>query len=71
MEATFRKQECDMSTPTPIDPGRRTPRERERDEEEKRRRDTPAQPTQQPRRQGDRPAGEPEETEEDWSRPPR
>jgi hypothetical protein len=59
-----------MSTLTPIDPGRRTPRERERDEEEKRRRDIPALPTQ-PRRQGERPAGEPEETEEDWSRPTR
>ena len=60
-----------MSNPTPIDPGRRTPRERERDEEEKKRRgDTPGQPPQ-PRRQGDRPAGEPEETEEDWTRPTR
>ena len=56
-----------MSTPNPTDPGRKTQRERE---EEKRRRDLPGQPGQ-PRREGDRPSGEPEETEEDWSRTPR
>jgi hypothetical protein len=56
-----------MSTPNPGDPGRKTPRELE---EEKRRRDIPREP-RQPRREGDRPAGEPEETEENWTRTPR
>jgi hypothetical protein len=56
-----------MSTPNPRDPARRTPRERQ---EEKRRRDIPREPGQ-PRREGDRTAGEPEETEESWTRTPR
>jgi lipoprotein-anchoring transpeptidase ErfK/SrfK len=56
-----------MSTPNPTDPGRRTQRERE---EEKRRRETPQQPGEPRRPEGDRPR-ELDETEEDWSRTPR
>jgi hypothetical protein len=56
-----------MSTPNPIDPDRRSKRERE--EQEKRRRDAPEQPGKPHERpEIDRPRDEPQETEEDWSR---
>jgi hypothetical protein len=56
-----------MSTPKPIDPRRKSQRERE---EERRRREAPRQPGETPTPEIDRPS-EPEETEEHWSRTPR
>jgi hypothetical protein len=53
-----------MSTPNPVDPGRKTQRERE--EEKRRQREIPEQPGTP---EIERPDDTPEETEEDWKHP--
>lgn len=64
-----------MSTPNPVDPHRKSKREREEDEQ--RRHEAPGQQPGQPRREIDPPRGDEDETEdkddteEEWSRTPR
>ncbi len=66
METITCNEECDMSTPNPIEPGKKTQRERE---EEKRRRNNPDNRPEKPRDPGVDPSRKGDvETEEEWTR---